>query len=218
MIKNTGTFSDTTMYYTRSAKEFHVEAWAENKQVAIVDIIPGDVTVLYTHSDEQGGRGTLLMSVAIKVIAEYHAQGDGFVELPMGGAIVKLMVSKLSQVFGDPEIYQQARQLQKERKAEEQQTPPTTQATDKNNFDEKFLPEHMLDMKSLLAGDAAKDLQINSPLGKVVTKAEDDDIGTEVALGSKFYMDQLLRAPKLTVILPNKLFVKFANELYCQRR
>ncbi|MFD2673290.1 hypothetical protein [Marinicrinis sediminis] len=212
IIKKITKVNDMVVYYTRGKEYYHVEAWENQKKVGVVDIQDGDPTVLLTHSDEQGGRGNVLVTIAIKVIAKYHANGKGNVMLPMGGgAVVKLMISKLSQVFGNPDIHAEAEKLRKARKAKEKKG-QSSSSQDLDRFDEQFVEEHMLHMRALTEGEYADQIKLMSPVGMVVKEPDDQAKVPEVDVGDD-YLNQLLRAPKLTVTFPNALFRKFANEL-----
>jgi hypothetical protein len=214
IITKIGNVSNMAIFYTRGVKDFHIEAWEGEKRVAIVNIETNKKdTILHTSSDEQGGRGNELVPVALKIIAKYHTQDPkGSVELPMGGgAVVKLMISKLSKVFGDEKTFFQAEQLRKERLGTKKTMPKTTEKTDLDRFNPIFLEEHKLHMQAILNGKYNDHIDIMSPLGKVV-KDGGDILGQQVTIGEN-YTTQLLKAAKLTVTIPNPLFNLFAESI-----
>lgn len=212
VISKIGTFEGMSVYYTKGTQHHHVEAWENQQRVGVVDIVEGETTVLHTHSDEQGGRGNILASIAIKIIAKNHAQGPGSVQLPMGGgAVVKLMISKLSQVLGDPGLHGQAEDLRKTRIEQEKITKPK-KPDNLDAFDGRFMGEHLMHMRALTEGPHADQLNIVSPIGKVVQTPDASAKFPETAPDAD-YQNQLQRAAKLTVTIPNDLFRKFADEL-----
>ncbi|TGE14019.1 DUF4157 domain-containing protein [Hymenobacter elongatus] len=204
-----------SLYYTKGAHH-HVEAWADKKQIAVVDIeTHGDNTILHTHSDESGGMGNVLVGIAIKAIAQHHCSGDGSVILPMGGgAVVKLMASKLSKVFGDLETHKQA-ELAKQRRVTKDKTEKQAKPQDPDMFDARFLEEHMLHNNAILAGPYADQITFEPKISADMTPERMTGLAStpDAFLEDPYYLMLKKGISKVTVTIPNQLFVQFANQI-----
>lgn len=224
-ISKLGTRSGITAHYTHDGANFYIEGWIEGEHggecAGEVQIVPGDPLALHTKSEgsSRGGLGDKLMPIALKTVAENHNEGKA-VLLPMGGgAVIKLIIGSLSEVFGVPEIHKMAKESTKIRKAKQKQellNAETEEDRQKiledrksgvSEFNPDFLEEHGLHLNALLRSDKGKRIQI---ISSVYVKIEPMDV-TEMSIQD--HLKRVVEHPAMNVILPMDLFIEYAESL-----
>ncbi len=224
-ISKLGTRSGITAHYTHDGANFYIEGWIEGEHggecAGEVQIVPGDPLALHTKSEgsSRGGLGDKLMPIALKTVAKNHNEGKS-VLLPMGGgAVIKLIIGSLSEVFGVPEIHEIAKESTKIRKAKQKKElldAGTEEAREKiledrksgvSAFNPDFLEEHGLHLNALLSSDKGKRIQI---ISSVYVKIEPMDT-TEMSIQD--HLKRVIEQPAMNVILPMDLFIEYAESL-----
>lgn len=205
------TFDNFVIYHGKRKKKIYVEALikVENKTVraAYVEIvIKGKSITLHTFAkgEYRGKIGTAILPIAIATVANKHVKNDSTVTLPMGGAaVIKLLISKLSQILGTPEIHAKAEELREKRKEKGLSEKMHPDILSKN-----VAKEHKLHMESLMKSEKGQQLSFTSYGLKVVAKPKEEQFGLED------YLKKITTSPsQLWVDIPGKLFIEFAIAL-----
>ena len=137
-----------------------------------------------------------------------------------GGAIVKLMIQKLSALFGDPvtyaesELHRKVRQQAEEDKLAEVKDEKDRKAlkeqrkAEVDTFKPKFAPEHQLQMTALLMSPQGQQMTFMSARGMIVANPQSD-----VEVSAEDYVGVMMRVAANRVTIPVGLFIMFVESM-----
>jgi hypothetical protein len=215
VIREIGTFAGMRVFYTKGDQFYHVEAYQRvggvTQRVGVIDIKPETPIVMSANIDPESDLGNILFAVAIKLVAEEYADNDsGSVMLPNnGGDVFKLMMTKLSKVFGDRDMNTRAAQIVQMRRMAA--AGASARPADLNQYDPGLLMEHLAVLRALLEGRYGGKIDPIAALGRM-----DERFGRSLGSGgqlNEIYFRQLMEASRDFATFPNVLFRMFAKEL-----